>query len=245
MTDTTATAQSTDTRPPKKAPSGWAIMKRVFHWVFAIACVVALVSAKPPEPNSFIHIIAGTIALAAGLARIAWRLIADVRPRLRDGLRISGPSSRTKGPRAWGKPVNQLMRLTGFVLLILVPVASLFAVFGMTTTGEETDLLELHESVAQIFKPLIPLHIVLAIAYGVLMSVNLFGLTLTRPGHILEGGKRAAIAVLAGLLVAGASLAWIWGPHDIASRFTAFQENEDAHEHDDHDDEHERDHDDD
>ena len=219
-----------------KGSRGWPIAKRAWHWSFALAVVVALLAPKPPEPNSMIHIVAGTIALALGLTRLVWRGASEIRPRLRDGLRLTFPSMAAKGVRALALPASQLGRLTGFILLGLVTAASGLGVLGLTGGGENA-VLETHETLGEAIKFIVIAHVALTLIYAYLIRMDLLGVTLTRSGALGEGGQRGMIALLAGLAVGILALGWIWGPYSLTERVDAFRLSEDGGRDGDHHDE--------
>ena len=225
-----------DTSTLKPRRNGWPIAKRVLHWVLAISIVVALLAPKPEHSAGLLHVAAGSVALAAALVRIFWRVLGEVRPRLRDSFRMPVRRVKELGAKAFGGPALQLSRLLGFAFLALVPLAFGAAIFGLAAGGEESPALELHEALGSAIMYLAIGHAVLVGVFAILSRTNVLGMTLTWPGVASEGGARGAIGIVLGLIVSLAVLGYVWGPFDLPMRLDVLQAGEGGyggHEHDD------------
>jgi hypothetical protein len=207
------------------AVRGWPWAKRVLHWGAAVCVAVALLAPKPEDGAGLLHIAAGSLAAALLLARLGGRLLGDVRPRLRDGLRIGGPSPQAAGPRAYAMPAGRLGRLLGFALLLAVPAAATLGVTGITA-GEDSALLEAHEALGTAIIFIASAHVILSFVFAALARFDVLGVSLWRAGPVLEGGRRGMAGLAVGVLVAVGLLTYLWGPYDIASRAARLQESD-------------------
>ncbi|MEZ5939686.1 MAG: cytochrome b/b6 domain-containing protein [Hyphomonadaceae bacterium] len=231
-------AASADSRPDPRLRrqsvrrNGWPLAKRALHWVLAISVVVALIAPKPEHSPGLIHAAAGSVAVAAALIRIFWRLLSDVRPRLRDSFRISLRRLPDLGPKAFGAPALQLARLGGFAFLALIPAAFAAALIGVGGGGGESPALELHELLGSVVMYLAIAHAALALAFAVLLRSNIVGLTLTWPGVALEGGARGIAGIILGVFLSVAVIGYVWGPFGLPARLEAMMETGGEHGHD-------------
>jgi cytochrome b len=208
--------------------ANWAIGKRLLHWGLALSVLVALLAPKPDDGEGLLHIAAGTTALALALMRIVWRSVANVRPRLRDSLRITIPSLE-RGLRGLAPTLVQLARLGGFVFLAAIPIAVGLALAGLGQ-GEDSALLEAHEAMGTAIMVLAIAHAAAAIVFTLLIKYDLIGITLLGPAvAFADGGPRALAAMVMGALVGLGALTAIWGPYDVGAKAAALEGHEHGH----------------
>lgn len=205
--------------------ANWALAKRAVHWGIALAIVVALIAPKPEHGEGTLHIAAGSAALALVIVRIVWRVIGGLKPYLRDALRLRLPNT-TIGPRGFAPLLLQGARIAGFLVMAVVPVAVALGVIGIGQ-GEDSPLLELHESAGNTLMALAIIHAAAVILFSLIMKFNVLGITLTGGARsISEGGARGAVGLAMGVALAVASVAYIWGPLDIQGKAAAMREAE-------------------
>lgn len=199
--------------------------KRVFHWSVALAVVVALLAPKPDDGQGMLHIAAGSAALALVLARLVWRLLSDVRPYAKDALRFKAPVL-SKGARGIAPFLLQGARVGGFLFLALIPVAAALALAGIGQ-GEESPLLEAHETAGKIIMVLAIAHAVAVVLFAVAIKYDLINVTLLGGARSFsEGGARGVIGLAAGAFIGFAALAYVWGPFNVAAKAAVFGESE-------------------
>jgi cytochrome b561 len=204
------------------AAANWAIGKRLLHWGLAASVLVALLAPKPDDGEGLLHIAAGTSALALALARIVWRSVAAVKPRLRDSFRITLPRLE-RGLRGFAPTLVQLARLGGFLFLAAIPIAVALALAGLSQ-GEDSLLLEAHEAVGTAIMVLAIVHAAAAIVFTLLIKYDLIGITLSGPAvAFADGGPRAVVAMVMGALVGLGALTAIWGPYEVAAKAAALE----------------------
>lgn len=203
--------------------ANWAVGKRLVHWGIALAVLVALLAPKPEEGEGLVHIFAGTMALALVLVRVCWRLVGDVRPYLKDALRLKAPDM-SKGARGFAPILLQGARLGGFVFLALIPIAAGLALTGIGQ-GEDSPLLEAHEVAGTAIMVLAIAHAIGVILFTIILKYDLFNITLIGGARAFgEGGARGLWGMALGAAVGAAMLIYVWGPFDVAAKAAALSE---------------------
>lgn len=205
--------------------ANWVLGKRVFHWSLALAVLIALIAPKPEDGEGLLHIMAGASALALVMVRLGWRLLGDVRPRVKDAWRLRMPDF-SKGPRGFAPLLIQVARIGGFVFLALIPIAVALALGGIGQ-GEDSPLLEAHEAAGTAIMVLAIAHAVAVILFSLIIKFDLLGVTLIGGARaFFEGGARGVWGLALGMALALTALAYIWGPFDVASKASALTEHE-------------------
>lgn len=212
--------------------ANWALGKRVVHWGIALAVTVALIAPKPEHGEGLLHIAAGTTALALALVRLCWRLIAEVRPYVRDALRLKTPDV-SKGVRGFAPLLLQGARLGGFLFLALIPTAFALGVVGIGQ-GEDSAFLEAHEAVGTMIMVMAIAHAVAVILFSLILKYDLLNITLFGGARALaEGGARGLWGMALGAALGAATAAYVWGPFDVTAKAAALSEQGEHGEHED------------
>ena len=93
--------------------------------------------------------------------------------------------------------------------------------------GEDSPLLEAHEAAGTAIIVLAIAHAVAVVLFTLITKFNLFGITLFGGARsFFEGGARGVWGLALGTALGLASLAYIWGPFDVASKASALTEQE-------------------
>lgn len=213
------------TAQANSAAANWPFAKRLVHWGIALAVLTALVAPKPEDGEGLLHIFAGSTAAALVMVRIGWRLIGNVRPYLRDSLKLRAPKTAL-GARGFAPPLMQGARLGGFLFLALIPAAVGLGLAGVAQ-GEESAPLEAHEAVGTAIIWLAVAHAVAMVAFALIMKYDLLGITVAGPARALsEGGLRGFAGMVLGAAIAAAGFAYVWGPFDVAGKAAGLEERE-------------------
>lgn len=207
--------------------ANWVLGKRVFHWGLAVAVLIALLAPKPEDGEGLLHIMAGTSAFALVLVRLGWRLLGDVRPYVKDAWRLKLPNV-SRGPKGLAPLLMQGARIGGFAFLALIPIAVALALAGIGQ-GEDSPLLEAHEATGTAIMVLAIAHAVAVILFALIIKYDIFGITLFGGAKSFsEGGARGWLGLILGAAIGVATLAYVWGPFDVASKASALTEQEEV-----------------
>lgn len=217
--------------------ANWVLAKRIVHWGIALAVTIALLAPKPEHGEGALHIAAGLTACALVLVRVFWRLLGNVRPYLKDAVRLAPPKLAI-GARGFAPLLLQSGRLGGFLFMALVPAAAALALTGLGLGGgEESPLLEAHGAFGTAIMWLAILHASAVIGFAVIMKYDLVGVTLTGGARAFaEGGARGLWGMALGAALGAAVLAYAWGPFDVAAKAAALEHGEHGGEEGDEDD---------
>lgn len=207
--------------------ANWAWGKRAIHWGLALAVVTALLAPKPEDGAGLLHIAAGTVALVLVVMRLGWRLMGDVRPYVKDAWRLKAPDL-SKGARGFAPLLMQGARIGGLVFLAMIPLAVALALGGIGQ-GEESPLLEAHEAAGTAIMVLAIAHAVAVIGFSLIIKYDILAITLLGGARsVFEGGARGVVGLAIGAVIGLATLAYVWGPFDVASKAAAMSEQEAA-----------------
>jgi len=207
--------------------ANWVVAKRLVHWGIALAVTVALLAPKPEDGAGALHIGAGLTACALVLVRLFWRLLGNVRPYLKDAVRLAPPKLAI-GARGFAPLLLQGARLGGFLFLAATPAAAAAALIGLGQGGgEESPLLEVHEALGTAIMWLAILHAVAVVIFSIIMKYDLIGVTLTGGWRAFaEGGARGVAGMVVGVALGVAVLTYALGPFDALSKAAALEQGE-------------------
>ncbi|SDD81029.1 Cytochrome b [Sphingomonas sp. YR710] len=183
---------------PRSTIVVWDVPLRLFHWLFAAAVALALLSSEEDSALSGWHTTVGwTIAVLLAF-RVLWGFVGGEHARFASFVKLSaiGPHVR-EVLRGRPRPSLGHNALGGIAVLLLLVLAGMTVVTGVMTMGGGEN--ELHEVVAYALLAMAAIHVVAVVIMSVLSHENLIRAMIigrksavAHPGS--RDGRRASVA---------------------------------------------------
>lgn len=186
----------------------WDLPLRAFHWLLAIAIVLALLSAEEGSPLNHWHVLSGWVAAVLVAFRIAWGMAGGEHSRFADFVK----------PSAVGRHVGELIHgrpepTVGHNALGALSVILLLAMIAATVWTGATLAEDLHELLGWTLLALVVVHVLAVVVMSLLTRENLVRAMVdgTKPADrhpaARDAGAPGAWAWLVGAVVIAAA-AW-------------------------------------